>query len=321
MKKTIKMGRNDPCPCGSRKKYKKCHGASGSLPAQTSTLTLDAVTADALDLMTKWISTVRAITNEVSAMEREKRSRSSRKDVAISRWVIYLGIMLAQVAEGVATLARLGNVRAAVILTRSMYEYQQKAQYFLSHKKEAFEQLTSIVARRYNTLTKLAHPNPQVGVILAADYMEWKVTSGDRNEWSGNKRVFPMHLENVASSKIKMDRKGARYTEEFETAYGVPSAYVHAEPFLMPEIFPALKDDSNWDVRETPIYFDALTAVNAANVHLSNYCLKTTDAYKLDFKRIFELRSQIRRVIESTVKVHALPVRIVRQEMPIGASP
>ncbi|MBI3322639.1 MAG: SEC-C domain-containing protein, partial [Candidatus Omnitrophica bacterium] len=22
-----KVGRNDPCPCGSNKKYKKCHGA------------------------------------------------------------------------------------------------------------------------------------------------------------------------------------------------------------------------------------------------------------------------------------------------------
>jgi len=23
----LKVGRNDPCPCGSGKKYKKCHGA------------------------------------------------------------------------------------------------------------------------------------------------------------------------------------------------------------------------------------------------------------------------------------------------------
>ncbi|MGH9357931.1 MAG: SEC-C metal-binding domain-containing protein, partial [Terriglobia bacterium] len=23
-----KIGRNDPCPCGSGKKYKKCHGAA-----------------------------------------------------------------------------------------------------------------------------------------------------------------------------------------------------------------------------------------------------------------------------------------------------
>jgi uncharacterized protein YecA (UPF0149 family) len=25
-----KVGRNDPCPCGSGKKYKKCHGANAA---------------------------------------------------------------------------------------------------------------------------------------------------------------------------------------------------------------------------------------------------------------------------------------------------
>jgi len=30
-RQTAKVGRNDPCPCGSGKKYKKCCGASGSL--------------------------------------------------------------------------------------------------------------------------------------------------------------------------------------------------------------------------------------------------------------------------------------------------
>ena len=25
-----KVGRNDPCPCGSGKKYKQCHGAGGA---------------------------------------------------------------------------------------------------------------------------------------------------------------------------------------------------------------------------------------------------------------------------------------------------
>jgi len=25
---SAKVGRNDPCPCGSGKKYKKCHGAA-----------------------------------------------------------------------------------------------------------------------------------------------------------------------------------------------------------------------------------------------------------------------------------------------------
>ena len=28
-RRVTKVGRNDPCPCGSGKKYKKCHGAPG----------------------------------------------------------------------------------------------------------------------------------------------------------------------------------------------------------------------------------------------------------------------------------------------------
>ena len=27
-----RIGRNDPCPCGSGKKYKKCHGAAVAAP-------------------------------------------------------------------------------------------------------------------------------------------------------------------------------------------------------------------------------------------------------------------------------------------------
>jgi len=32
-----KIGRNDPCPCGSGKKYKKCHGRPGSQPLSSTT--------------------------------------------------------------------------------------------------------------------------------------------------------------------------------------------------------------------------------------------------------------------------------------------
>jgi hypothetical protein len=40
------VGRNDPCPCGSGRKYKKCHGASGpspSVPARSDAQLLSAV--------------------------------------------------------------------------------------------------------------------------------------------------------------------------------------------------------------------------------------------------------------------------------------
>jgi preprotein translocase subunit SecA len=29
VRETKKVGRNEPCPCGSGKKYKHCHGALG----------------------------------------------------------------------------------------------------------------------------------------------------------------------------------------------------------------------------------------------------------------------------------------------------
>jgi preprotein translocase subunit SecA len=28
VRQTPRVGRNDPCPCGSGKKYKKCHGVN-----------------------------------------------------------------------------------------------------------------------------------------------------------------------------------------------------------------------------------------------------------------------------------------------------
>ncbi len=34
-KAEAKVGRNDPCPCGSGKKYKKCHGQPGAAPLPT----------------------------------------------------------------------------------------------------------------------------------------------------------------------------------------------------------------------------------------------------------------------------------------------
>ncbi|MEO6952594.1 MAG: SEC-C metal-binding domain-containing protein [Polyangia bacterium] len=30
VREAAKIGRNEPCPCGSGKKFKKCHGASAA---------------------------------------------------------------------------------------------------------------------------------------------------------------------------------------------------------------------------------------------------------------------------------------------------
>jgi SEC-C motif len=45
-----KIGRNDPCPCGSGKKYKKCHGSNGSVPARSEGKTLEQKSATSANL-------------------------------------------------------------------------------------------------------------------------------------------------------------------------------------------------------------------------------------------------------------------------------
>src|SRR5260221_105432 len=48
-----KVGRNDPCPCGSGKKYKRCHGGSASQPAAMGE-------AELKEEMDKWLKRVQA---------------------------------------------------------------------------------------------------------------------------------------------------------------------------------------------------------------------------------------------------------------------
>jgi tetratricopeptide (TPR) repeat protein len=42
------VGRNDPCPCGSGKRYKHCHGAAGAAPAASAPADAGALTPDRL---------------------------------------------------------------------------------------------------------------------------------------------------------------------------------------------------------------------------------------------------------------------------------
>ena len=42
--------RNDPCPCGSGKRYKECHGKIGTAPVATATINVDALLGEALQL-------------------------------------------------------------------------------------------------------------------------------------------------------------------------------------------------------------------------------------------------------------------------------
>jgi hypothetical protein len=279
--------------------------------------TAESVTADTIDLINNLIAAIREILSDIATTERNDAKRSKR-DRAISRWEIYLGVMLIKTAEGIVALAPSKNVRAMSILARSMFEYQQKAEYFLTHRKEAFEQYGSIGAREYAELSKIAHPDATVGVRLTTKYLEWKRTSGKRNEYSGNVALWNMHRQNTDASKIKTDKDGEEYTEEFQTAYGIPSLYVHGEPLLIPEVFSKLNDDRDWATREDTTYFDTVTGLGATFPHLINFAMKTTKAYGFDVKRVHRLSPHVQRVINTTAELHGSPRRLVYRPSAAG---
>ena len=268
--------------------------------------TYGVVLADAESLTRKWVRVVKQIVRDIAQVESQKPADTSKKERAKSRWQIYLGLSLAQTGAAVATLAKSGNARSMLILTRSMFEFQQKAKYFLTNAGEASEQLESNFARKYSRLAKLEHPNPGVTVALAANYLEWKKDNPNITEFSGNVRFLRMHLANAKKSQIKVDSNGNEYTAEYTTGYGVPSDYAHCEPPLIGEVFADLNDDLNWKLREDYTILDALQASNMAILHLQNYAMQTTSAYGFATGRLNDMIPQSHRVQKDSMILFGL---------------
>ena len=267
--------------------------------------------ADLLDLLTKWVALIRTTVVDIGKFEKAHPERSKR-DKIVSRWQIYLGTMIIKAAEGVADILPSRNVRAMTILMRAIYEYQTRAEFFLKNPNEAREQFLSIPARRYAALAKMAHRTPGVAPQLTAEYLEWKRANAERDEWSGEVKVTQMHLKNSDASKIKTDKAGHRYTEEFVTVYGTASWYVHAAPTLFPEVFRNLDDEANWEFAEDYNYFDSLTVVSSVNTALAKYVLEAVKAYGFGAARMQPLGDQIARTVAAVAALHGQKVTLVR---------
>jgi hypothetical protein len=275
-------------------------------------LTFDSVMADMLDLLRRWLSVIRTTVGDIGALEKDGSERS-KPDRAGSRWQMYLGTLLVKAAEGVADLAPSRNVRAMTVLMRAVYEYQVKAEYFLSHGNNAEKQLLSVEGRRYKALEKMAFPpGSKVGPTLIAGYLAWKSAAGPITEDSGQVPFKNMHLANVTEErktrggpdKVKTDAGGKEYTEEFATVYTTASWYAHGDVAVVPEVFRRFPSDSDWNVTEDYATFDELTVIGAVNASLSKFVLKTCVAYGFGIDRILPLREQMARTIISVVKIH-----------------
>lgn len=267
-------------------------------------LTFEAVLADLTDLLRKWVAVIRTTVADVGRFESQRPTRS-KHDKIVSRWQMYLGTMIVKAAEGIADLAPSRNVRAMTVLMRAVYEYQTKAEYFLTHGEKAEQQFLTITARKYAVLSKMARITPNSGPLLAAEYLEWKRTAGSLDEKSGNVSFTDMSLANAAAEKVKTDAKGTRYTEEFMTMYPTSSWYAHGEPTLFDEVFRNLKDESDWKLTEDYTSFDALSVLGAVNASLQKFLIAVCRAYDFGPDRLRAYNEQVERTLSLIAELHS----------------
>lgn len=267
-------------------------------------LTFESVLADLTDLLRKWVAVIRTTVADVGTFEKERPGRPKR-DKIVSRWQMYLGTMTVKAAEGIADLAPTRNVRAMTILMRAVYEYQTKAEYFLTHGDKAELQFLTIPARKYAVLSKMARITPGSQAMLDKAYQEWKSTAGDLTEKSGNVSFTDIALATAAAEKVKTDSKGTRYTEAFMTMYPTSSWYAHGEAPLIEEVFRNLKDEPDWNLTEDYSSFDALSVLGAVNSSLSKYVVKVCSAYGFGPDRLRPLNEQVQRTYSSIAEIHS----------------
>jgi hypothetical protein len=228
---------------------------------------------------------VSAMRDSVAAISRRfslAGSHPTKKDVALARWHAYLGVMTTDTAESVADLAPARRTRPVIVLNRCIYEYVLKAKYFDGHRKEAYEQFASIGARKFVMASRLDNPSPDLHLLFVSDYLDWKRTSGTRDEYSGNKQVAAMHVALAKAEDVKIDTAGNQYTSAFESVYSVPSLYVHADPVLMRDVFPAMNDDHDWRMKPEEHLLGIHGQLGLTSVYVLDYLSLVAERYGLD---------------------------------------
>jgi hypothetical protein len=260
---------------------------------------------DAVNLCKDHIALLRAICGDLTVPKKTQK-RLSKRDLAGYRWQIFLGTLMADVAEGLLDMVEPEHVRPMWILNRSIFEYQQKSEFLIKNRKIAFEQYGSLVARKFSELMRLSHPTKAHSQALVAEYLDWKRTSGIRDKYSGDRGAFTMHLANADKAKVKRDAEGNEYTEEFAIAYAIPSFFVHAAPAAMEEVFLNLRDASDLRLRAGPYLTDSVQQLGLTCTNMLRFAATVVDAFSMKQRKaeVSELVRQTRAVKSTSVSVY-----------------
>lgn len=138
------VGRNDRCPCGSRRKYKKCHGRPAIPGAQSPNSARDGIkAATPLDpeLVTLGTLILDALDDTAAAIKTDPANRNDRFRKICA---YHFAFLIHGVTKAALDLAQAGSRWPIFALRRLIFEYFLKAFYFEQNPDEAVLYVASV---------------------------------------------------------------------------------------------------------------------------------------------------------------------------------
>lgn len=246
----------------------------------------------------------------------KSKAPEARRDIALRRWAMALGALMLNAGRSISRLIETDDLVSIMILSRSMYEYRLKTQYFLKNnatRRLAFDQFMTIVTSFVQGLRRLRTVTEDIDAKLTASYDAWVAAGGKEDPYSGKRAVTTMALDLAKPNEILTDKNGDRYTHELTTSYHIPSWFSHGTATVIGEFFPKWYDDADMTFQITPLHHNSVEVyIRGVISEIVQYLFVVRKRYslemfslKLAIERSRDLQPpEIRRVLEEKYRSH-----------------
>jgi hypothetical protein len=224
------------------------------------------------------------------------KAPEARRDIALRRWAMTLGALMLNVGRSISRLIDTDDVVTVMILSRSMYEYRLKTQYFLKDnqtRRLAFDQFMTIVTAFVQGLRRLPTITEDIDDRLTASHNAWIASGGKEDPYSGKRAVTTMAIELAQPGEVLKDDKGNEYTHQLTTSYHIPSWFAHGSAPVVGEFFPKWYDDADMTFQTTPLHHNSvLVYIRGVISEIFQYIFLVRKRYDIE---MFSLKQAVER--------------------------
>lgn len=161
---------------------------------------------------------------------------------AVQYWLSYLGILSLEMSRGTCALLFHGYPRAAVGLSRTLFEYYVRSWHWSTHPEDALSALQRLPKRVYDEERKrfgnAVHP------VLQRQYEEWERENPDLAQSYTDAGLTILARRMYRAKGLESDR----FANDIYLLYGRPSIVLHGKPQFLRDVVDPGHGGQNGDV-------------------------------------------------------------------------